>query len=254
MRETMRWVLMLLAGLSGAAQALDADAELKRLMQEQYGVYSARTKGWAFRHEGVGYVMKPISSKKIGTPYGERLYVFAAGNVASEKDGSHAATGLAGAFVLEEKDGKVGLVAGTRAMQYGSFGSAPDTVKLVQLGPDHYYGWIYESGYTGQGYTSSYNHVLAPRGKGVARLAAIPAHMDNEGAKPCDDKETRKECEVLDFELRIDASAAGAKVYPLGVTRSGIQAGDKIKPQAWHVPFDEKKWSYSVPAALQVQY
>jgi hypothetical protein len=254
MRVAMTKVLMLLACLPGAARALDADAELKRLMQEQYGAYSARAKGWAFKHEGVAYVMKPISSKKIGTPYGERLYVFAAGNVANEKDGSHAATGLAGAFVLEEKDGKAGLAAGTKAMQYGSFGAAPDTVKLVQLGPDHYYGWIYESGYTGQGYTSSYNHVLAPRGTGVASLAAIPAHMDNEGAKPCDDKETRKECEVLDFELKIDASSAGAKVHPLLVTRSGVQAGSKTRPQTWRVPFDEKKWSYSVPAALKVQY
>lgn len=254
MRVAMTWVLALVAGLPVGAQALDADAELKRLMQGQYGAYSARAKGWPFNSEGVAYVMKPISSKKVATPYGERLYVFAAGNVASEKDGSHAATGLAGAFVLEEKDGKVALVAGTRAMQYGSFGSAPDTVKLAQLGPDHYYGWIYESGYTGQGYTSSYNHLLAPRGKSVARLASIPAHMDNEGAKPCDDKETRKECESLDFELKIDAANAGAKVYPLSVTRSGIKAGSKAAPQTWRIPFDEQKWSYSVPAALKVQY
>jgi len=240
--------------MTGTAWALDADAALKHLMQEQYGAYSARAKGWPFQFEGIAYVMKPIQSKKVATPMGERLYVFAAGNVANEKDGSHAASGLAGAFVIEEKDGKLNLAASSKAMKYGSFGAAPDTVKFMQFGPDHYYGWLYESGYTGQGYTSSYNDVLLPRGKGVAALASIPSHMDNEGAKPCDDKATKAECESLDFDLKIDTARADVKVYPLVVTRTGIQKGRETRPQTWSIGFDEKKWSYSVPAALKVQY
>jgi hypothetical protein len=252
----MGWCLRLAAAalmcVSASAWALDADAALKRLMREQYGVYSARAGGWLFKSPGSAFVMKVIQSKKIVTPDGERLYVFAAGNLSG--GGSHVASGLAGAFVLEERDGRVNLVAASRAMPYGSFGSAPDKVKLMQFGPDYYYGWVYESGYTGQGYTSSYNDVLLPKGRGVASLASIPSHMDNEGASPCDNKEARDGCESLDFSFQIDTARKDVKVYPLTVTRKGIQKGHETKPETWHIGFDEKKWQYDVPAALKVQY
>jgi hypothetical protein len=239
---------------AGGAWPLDGDTALKQLMQEQYGTYSARDKGWPFRAEGVGYVMKVIQTRKITTPYGERLYVFVAGNVASDKDTSHAASGLAGAFVLEEKAGQVALAASSKAMKYGSFGAAPDKVKLLQFGPDHYYGWLYESGYTGQGYTLSHSDVLLPRGKSVTVLASIPSHMDNDGIVSCGGKETAKECESLDFDLKIDTARGDIKVYPLVVTRSGTQAGRDAKPATWRIGFDDKKWRYEVPAALKIQY
>ena len=238
---------------SAQAWALDADAATKQLMQEQYGAYSAGAKGWPAKSDGVAFVMKVIQSRKVSTPYGERLYVFAAGDMAS-KDAGHVSPGLAGAFVLEEKDGKVSLVAGIKNMTYGAFGTAPDKVSLVQLGPDHYYGWVYESGYTAQGYTSSYNDVLAPRGKSVAKLAGIVSHLDNEGAKPCDEKETKAECENLEYALKVDTVRSDVKVYPLIVTRTGIKAGKKTKPEVTRVEFDEKKWKYTLPETLNVGY
>jgi hypothetical protein len=253
-RRRWHWLPVLLLLLPACAQALDADAALRQLMQEQYGAYSARDQGWAFRAEGLGYVMKVVQSKKVATPYGERLYVFAAGNLADAKYAGHGAPGLAGAFVLEEKAGQLNLVAASKAIKAGSFGAAPDKVKLLQFGPDHYYGWVYESGYTGQGYTGSHNDVLLPRGKSVAVLASIASHMDNEGVKPCDEPATRGECESLDFDLKIDSARGDVKVYPLVVTRSGVQAGSEVKPTTWRIDFDEKKWRYEVPAALQVQY
>ena len=233
-------------------RALDAEAALKQLMHEQYGAYSTSAKGWPYAADGTSYVMKVIQSRKIATPYGDRLYLFAAGSVV--KGGSHAQSGLAGAFVLEEKEGRVSLVAGSKAMPYGSFGDAPDSVQLMQFGPDHYYGWLYQSGYTGNGFTSSYNDVLLPKGKGVAALASIPSHMDNEGVTPCDDKATKAQCESLDFDLKIDAAAKDVKVYPLVVTRTGIQKGHETRPMIWRIEFDDKKWQYRVPAALKVQY
>jgi len=248
----MRFVPIMLMLVGASAWALDADAALKQLMQAQYGAYSARAKGWIFKSDGAAYVMKVIQSKKIATPYGERLYVFAAGGMV--KGGSHADSGLAGAFVLEEKEGRVSLAAASKAMQYGAFGDAPDSVQLMRFGPDHYYGWLYESGYTGQGYTSSYNHVLLPKGKGVAALAVVPVHMDNEGVDACDGKATRAQCESLDFDLKIDTARGDLKVYPLIVTRKGMQKGRETRPETWRIDFDEKKWQYSVPAALKVQY
>jgi hypothetical protein len=246
--------VVLLLSWAGPAWPLDADAAAGQLMQDQYGAYSASVKGWPFRAEGAGYVMKVIQSRKLVTPYGERLYVFAAGSIADDKENSHAATGLAGAFVLEEKAGRVDLVAASKAMKYGSFGAAPLAVKLLQFGPDYYYGWLYESGYTGQGYTSSHVDVLLPRGKGIAVLASIPSHMDNDGVYSCDEAATRKQCESLDFDLRIDSARSDVKVYPLIVTRGGIQAGVDVKPAAWHIGFDEKKWRYEVPTVLKIQY
>ncbi len=251
MRRLWIGTIMLLLACHGA-WALDAEHELKKLMHEQYGAYTAGAKGWQVQINGIAYLMKVIQSKKIATPYGERLYVFVAGDVV--KGGSHVDSGLAGAFVLEEKGGKVELVAGSRALPYGSFGSAPDTVKLMQFGPDHYYGWLYESGYTGNGFTSSYNDILLPKGKSVAALASIPSHMDNEGVNSCDDKATKAECESLDFDLKIDTAKSDVKVYPLVVTRTGVQKGRETRPQTWHVEFDEGKWQYKVPAALKVQY
>ncbi len=248
------WISLGLLLCAGSAWPLDGDTALKQLMQEQYSAYSVRDKGWPFRAEDVGYVMKVIQSRKITTPYGERLYVFAAGSVASDKDASHAASGLAGAFVLEEKAGHVDLVASSKAMKYGSFGAAPDKVKLLQFGPDHYYGWLYESGYTGQGYTMSSSDVLLPRGKSIAALASVPSHMDNDGIAACEGKETGKECESLDFDLKIDTARGGVTVFPLIVTRSGTQAGRGAEPATWHIGFDEKKWRYEVPAALQARY
>lgn len=245
-------VALLLILSSMPAWALNAADELKKLMGEQYGPYSAAARGWPFRLGGTSYLMKVLQSKKVATPYGERLYVFAAGNVV--KGGSHVDSGMAGAFVLEEKEGRVILASGSRAMPYGSFGDAPDTVKLMQFGPDHYYGWLYESGYTGNGFTSSYNDILLPQGKTVAALASIPSHMDKDGVYSCDDKATEAQCESLDFDLKIDAAKGNLKVYPLIVTRTGVQKGRETKPQTWRVEFDETKWRYKVPAALKVQY
>lgn len=251
MRRTW-WAAAVLLLLCGSARALDAEAELKKLMHEQYGAHSAAAHGWTFRLSGTAYLMKVIDSKRISTPYGERLYVFTAGDVI--KGGSHVDSGMAGAFVLEEKGGRVRLVAGSRAMPYGSFGDAPDTVKLMQFGPDHLYGWLYESGYTGNGFTSSYHDILLPKGKTIAAAASIPAHMDNEGVSSCDDKATRAQCESLDFDLKIDTAKGDGKAYPLIVTRQGIRKGRETKPQMWRVEFDEDKWQYKVPAALKVQY
>ncbi|HEY4372108.1 MAG TPA: hypothetical protein VGN52_09305 [Burkholderiales bacterium] len=245
-------VALLLMSSSAPAWALNAATELKKLMHEQYGPYSAAARGWPFHLNGTSYLMKVLQSKKVATPRGERLYVFTAGDVV--KGGSHVDSGMAGAFVLEEKDGRVILTSGSRAMPYGSFGDAPDTVKLVQFGPDHYYGWLYESGYTGNGFTSSYSDILLPKGGTVAAMASIPAHMDKDGVYPCDDKATRAQCESLDFDLKLDTAKGRVKVYPLVVTRTGVQKGQQTKPETWRVEFDEGKWQYKVPAALKVQY
>jgi len=78
--------------------------------------------------------------------------------------------------------------------------------------------------------------------------------MDNEGAKPCDDKETKAECENLDYALKVDSTRSDVKVYPLSVTRSGIKAGKKTRPEVTRVEFDEKKWKYTLPASLKVNY
>ena len=243
-------LLGVLAGLPGMARAMDAEAETRRLMQGQYGAYSESAKGYAYQADGIGYVMKPIQSRKVAIGGGERLYVFAAGKVANEKDIGHVTSGLAGAFVLEEKGGKVELVSASKAMKYGGFGAARETVKFMQFGPDNDYGWVYESGYTAQGITTSVNEVLLPRGRVVTPVARIPAHTDNEGASPCKDKATRPRCEVLDYELKVEKGGS-AKVYPITVTRKGIQKGVELKPQSWRVDFDEKAGRYNVPAALK---
>ncbi len=156
--------------------------------------------------------------------------------------------------MLEEQHGAVALVAGSKAMPYGSFGAAPETTRLVQFGPDHYWGWLYETGYTGQGYTSARQSVLLPYGKHVAELALLPSHMDDEGAFPCDDEATRSRCESFDFHLTVDTARRDVKVYPLVLTRTGSKAGKPVAPTTWRIDFDERRWRYVVPGALKAGY
>lgn len=246
----MRIAVVLAVGLwAHRAAAFDADAEVRRLLQQQYGC--ADPARCTAHVGGVAYALKVVQREPIATPDGDRLYVLVAGHRTDERATSHAATGLVGAFVLEARHSEVELVAGSKAMPYGSFGAAPETARLRRLGPDHYWGWLYETGYTGQGITAARTSILLPYGRRIAELGNVPAHTDNEGAYPCDDAATRAQCESFDFDLQIDTARRDAKVYPLILTRTGTKAGTTSPPTTWHIGFDEKRWRYAVPDALK---
>ena len=89
-----------------------------------------------------------------------------------------------------------------------------------------------------------------PRGKRVAPLAKVLGVKSAALAKPCSDKETRSDCVELTFELEIDSTNTAAKVWPLVVTKSGIDGGRTIKPVVYKLAFDEKAWKYVVPKDL----
>lgn len=235
------------------AAALDARATAMVAMTEQYGTYDAEMRAWRHRIAGEPqvYVMRVREARKIAIPGGERVYIVAAGNAENADTLPRAASGLLGLFVYEEYAGKLRFAAGAKALPVGAGGRAVFDIRLVQLGPDHYYGWLLGTGAMGQGWLIEQQAVLAPHGKAVDTLVTLRKSIDSEGVFPCDDPGLKEKCMSLKYALSVDTTKIAAHVFPLILEKSGVQDGRPVVPETFQIPFDEKTWRYMPPRAVQ---
>lgn len=216
--------------LSQSAQAID-DKAASAVMDAAYGRYNPKAKGWQLQHDGLLYTFRILEQKVIPTADGDRLYVLAGGD-AREEDAAHVTSGLIGAFVVGEVNGKLKLSAGAKALPYGGWGKAPTQFQFKQLGPDYQYGWLVESGYTAQGLTSVAQSILLPAGGKVSEIGTLMV---------CD----------KELEVSVDTNAMGSRLSPLVVKIKPFEAGRKAKVKTVTVPFDDKSGKYRLPKELQ---
>jgi hypothetical protein len=97
----------------------------------------------------------------------------ATGDIINETDEFYNCSGVVGAFVIEEQNGKDVIIAQDKNIEIGSYGKAPREWKLVKLAPSDYWGWINQDGCGKQGYYNSWYSILAPYGKTIKYLGEI---------------------------------------------------------------------------------
>jgi len=209
---------------------LDEHQAVLTMLQEAYGLYNTRVKGWVVAHAGIRYHFRILDQRKIATPYGDRLYVLTGGD-APEEQAAHATAGLLGAFIGVDKGNSIQILASTQALPFGGWGKAPVTFTFHQFGPDAYFDWIIASGYTAQGHTSLSQTILLPSGKHVAERGSLTTGDE-------------------DFSVTVDTSATGVKVLPLIVTITHEGRSRKGRAETLMIPFDEKGLRYRSPKAF----
>ena len=233
-----------------------ADVSSRLVMDKVYSGYDKKHECWLAMdsENNQRYCMKIDRTDKITADTGERLYVLAVGDAVDddgEPNGSHAMSGLVGAFVVEERNNKVEIVHGDPKIRMGASGSAPTKWKLTKLGPSGYWGWQNTSGDCHQGYCGSRYAILAPYGKKIRDLAGITASFDDSGA--CRDKRCEAQSSSIDSKLEVDSTQINAKVFPLLISVTGRDKGKKLAQKTWNIPFDPKKWSYIEPKGWPLQ-
>jgi hypothetical protein len=242
-------VLLLLMPLAAQAE-LSAEAVLNQV----YDAYDKKHECWlAADTEEQRYCMKLDHSAKITTATGQRLYVLAAGDWIDEQGentAGHANSGLVGAFVVEEQQGKPVILYGNAHIAIGSSGFAPTGWKFVKLGAEDYWGWHNITGWSGQGYLFGYYAILAPYGKNIRDLmsSGFIQNYDDTGACSEEEKICKQKTTEIESALAFDSSKTSAKVFPLRLTVTGTDKGKILKPKVWTISFDTKKWSYPMPA------
>ncbi len=234
--------------------AVQAELSAEAVLNQVYDAYDKKHECWlATDNEEQLYCMKLDHSAKINTATGQRLYVLVAGDWIDEQGentAGHANSGLVGAFVVEEQQGKPVILHGNAQIAIGSSGIAPTDWIFVKLGYEDYWGWHNITGWTGQGYTFGYYAILAPYGKSIRNL--IPSgfiqNYDDAGACSEDEKICATKTTEIESALAFDSSQSHAKVFPLQLTVTGTEKGKILKTKVWTIPFDSKTWSYPMPA------
>lgn len=131
------------------------------------------------------YCMKPAAShtvKRNGKTVRYVLYTgFAYDTQRKDRNGAHAASGLAELFVLE-KDGSGWAIRQHGKSETGAWGEAParDQWQFVQVGAQNW-GYTAETGYTAQGVQSSGRFYLFSDDRNRIRSSFIPNGEDTAG-------------------------------------------------------------------------
>lgn len=245
----------------------------KQILDQAYPVYDQKHACWiSDDSEGGRYCMKLDSEQKLTLKDSERLYVIASGELVDDQgvsNAGHANIGSVGTFVAETRNGKSEVIAANPAIQAGASGIGPTGWKLVKLGPADYWGWQNTWGDCHQGYCGSRYSILAPYGKSVKEIGFITSEYDDTGAcggmtdkldengdavldengEPIQvDVDCNKSSSQVKSTLKVDAKNPDVKVFPLLISLSGSDKGEKVDSKLWVFNFDSKNWKYKEPA------
>ncbi|WP_417423989.1 hypothetical protein [Hoeflea sp.] len=230
----------------------DAKSFWGAVMEEFYGPYSKRSKCWIGKAGAERLCMRPhlLSSVMVGR---EVTQFAAMSGHAIQPDGSHAechgCAGKLGLVVLRAAGNRLALVARNSLFEdIGSWGMAPpeEAFRVVRLGKDNY-GWLVESGFTGQGYTQGGVSVFGVLGDKVVDLGFIDTYSDNEGT--CGDG--LGACYRHSYEIVSDAASGSARFADL-VARK-LESSDPDATASFTIPFSNDELKYLPPEALSAQ-
>lgn len=223
---------------------IDDERLPKQLLDKAYGKYNKKLGCWhtiATDQNGEQkYCMKlgRIDKVQVGTV--NRYYVLALGGIVDDEgkpSGSHANTGMVGAFVMEVQNGEQVNIASNSTIQMGASGEAPASWKFVKFGSADYWGWQTISGDCHFGECYDNYILLAPYGKSIRDLTGGAI-----GSLSSD-----RESTSISVNLAIDSSQSKSQVFPLMLTVTGEFNDQKMPIKNLIIPFDTKKWRYAMP-------
>jgi hypothetical protein len=232
----------------------------KAAMEHFYGSYDRRLKCWTAEIRSddgpLKACMRPHKIETVNTSGGKRHFLVFGGfaiNDRGGKDDCHACGGLMGMAVLEETGNALDLIArNDLATSFGSWGDIPpeEAFTLRRIGQDDLYGWVIETGYTGQGYTYLSHFIHAPIGDRIIEIGSMPAGFDDLGN--CDDNGTNlmngEKCTAYSVSLDFVENAA-AKLYDAVMRYSGYRHGETIDP-VFTAKFDDATLAYELPDGM----
>lgn len=231
-------------GPDNSVKSSGSPALIQSVLNKVYSGYDRKNQCWLAFDDGQRYCMTLDRTDAITTDSGDRLYVLVTGKAVDdrgESNGTHVTSGLVGAFVIEEHQGRVEIVASDPKLSLGFWGVGPTGWKLIKLGPSDYWGWYNTTSYGAQGFSLEHYSLIAPFGKTVRDLSKISSSYSDEGA--CENND----CTSIESTLDVDSTKINQKVYPLLVTITGTDKGKKLMPRTWNIPFNTKEWSYLEP-------
>ena len=200
----------------------------------------------------VMYCMKPVADHTVtrnSTPTRYVLYTgFAYDMKLKVKRDAHASSGLAELFVLEKTDGKWAIKQ-HGSDEIGAWGDVPENKdwRFVQMGEQNW-GYTVESGYTGQGETTTGENFLFTDNSNRVRKSFIINGRDN-GAHygNCDEYKGRekRDCEnsyaSIDAKITLDKSRPSVSgVWALSATVQGVDGKKRYKNQKYAIPYNGK--------------
>lgn len=229
---------------------IDDERLSKKLLSNTYGKYNQKFNCWtALVTDQNGehtYCIRLGRIDKVQVDTVDRYYILAFGDVVNdegEPNGSHADTGMVGAFIIEERSGEPITIASHTTMQIGAFGNAPTSWKFVKLGSNNYWGWQTIIGDCHHGDCEDQHVLLAPYGKDIRDLTGGAI-----GGSSSD-----RESKSISVSLAIDSSQNNAQIFPLLLSVNGEFNGKEVPTKNLTVPFDKKAWRYIMPHAWQPQ-
>ena len=216
--------------------------------------------------DNIMYCMKSVADHSVTRNGKATRYVlytgFAYDMKLKIKQGAHASSGLAELFVLEKTDGKWTIKQHGKD-EIGAWGDVPANKawQFVQMGEQNW-GYAVESGYTGQGETTTGRNFLFTDNSNRIRRSFIVNGKDN-GAyySNCDVYKGREKRDCEDRYTSIDAKIAFDKsrpsvsgVWALNATVKGVDGKKRYKNQKYVVPYDGKTHVAPKSYPLNVQH
>ena len=244
---------------------IDEAAMIDSLMSSNYGKYSAARKGWVYVDESdTTYVMRVIQHVRLkDRPEGDELYMVVSGQ------SNDPMPSIYGLFHVRPGTGQDAgkLVEISKPFEAGPISPIEAADVRFEALSDNLWGWVIKLGGYGrnESHWDVYNHVFAPHGSDIAELGVFLASSDETPDVDCATARARYEeylkqdDPVEDAPNRCDrrtwsystATVNGSIPVALTVTAGGSFDGQPVEPKKYKLVFDNKRFSYNVPAELQ---
>ena len=246
-----------LVGITGTVCAgVNAPA---KLMDRTYGNYDSRLKCWIAKGGQLNrpHCMKPVSLERVAIEGRKVSFLLVSGDEVDLSTrtvggmGAHLSGGLVGMFVYSGPDSSPHIIAQEPKKELGTYGDAPKG-KFVKLGPERY-GWQFENGFTGQGYTDGWLQFYTLQKNGMSQyfihsLGTIPTYHDDSGTL-----EEQGNVTIYAGKASIHEADALDGFYPVYVQMDRQVKGKALEPRTYEVRYNYGKGEYALPEGYPME-
>jgi len=171
--------------------------------------------------------------------------------VCTRIDGAgHPEPGRIDAYLLEETDARVRVLAEGQGLEFGAFG-VPGKARVVRLGKETH-GLRVDWSDAGMGWDQRYTSIVVPRNRTfvVAMTVLSALHYDGSGHCTIDDNDGCERARIdVAFNLSIDQRVPGKLHYPIRIYEHGRDCGRSINRHHL-LQFDAGTGTYPVDDSL----